>query len=364
LLSQGRYRDLNIHGVPAPLLLRLHRFMLRLRLLEETIATRYHPADQMACPVHLCIGQEAGAAALSEVLTVQDYLFSHHRGHGYYLAKGASLDALVAELHGKASGTNSGMAGSQDISMDEARFFGGAILAGSIGIAVGTALALKLKGSPAIVVAGFGEGATDEGIFWEAVNYAALKKLPILFFCENNGYATYSPQLSRQPADNLSEKVAAFGVPARDLFGNDAVAVHEAVAATVTAMRKNAGPSFLQAYTYRWSSHVGPEDDGYVQYRPDDEKELWKQNCPIALLEEKLLAGGVLDSATKEATLAELQAEIDRAFVLAQDGPFPPVRDWRELNESSVSPLADKLLEEENRQDFDGEQRETLPGPY
>jgi TPP-dependent pyruvate/acetoin dehydrogenase alpha subunit len=364
ILAGGRYRGLNIDGVAPEVLRRLYRFMLRLRMLEEAVAREYHPADEMACPVHLCIGQEAGSAALSEVLQPHDYFYSHHRNHGYYLAKGAPMGALLAEMHGKATGANRGNAGSQDISMEANRFYGGAILAGAIGISVGTGLAIRLQGLQSVAVSGFGEGATDEGIFWEAVNYAALKKLPVLFFCENNRYATYSPQAARQPGDTLTEKVAAFGVPSRSLFGNDVVALYNALSETVDSVRSGQGPAFIQTYTYRWNSHVGPGDDSHLEYRSAAEKDFWRQNCPIDLLDDKMTQAKLITPVWKQQLERELRDEITEAFAFARNSPFPDVPNWQALNESFASPLADRLLAEEDREEFDGHQRETLPGPY
>ena len=176
----------------------------------------YHPADEMRCPIHLCLGQEAVPCGLSIHLSAQDYLFSHHRSHGYFLAKGATLRSLFAELYGKETGSNGGKAGSQDISDASLRFFSGAILAGGIGLAVGSALANQLRKTGAVTVTGFGESATDEGVFWEAINYAQLRKLPVVFLCENNLYATYSHLLKRQPTDSITARVAAFGLKVRD----------------------------------------------------------------------------------------------------------------------------------------------------
>src|SRR5207245_876061 len=156
----------------------------RLRLCEEALAREYHPADEMRCPVHFCVGQEAVPAALSLLLAPADYLFSHHRSHGYYLAKNAPMEALFAELYGKIAGANGGVAGSQDISYPERNFYSGAILSGATAISTGAALAFQYKKTNQVAVAGFGEAATDEGIFWETVNYAAVAKLPIVFVCE------------------------------------------------------------------------------------------------------------------------------------------------------------------------------------
>ncbi len=364
ILKAGRYRGMTLTGLDKPLLLKLYKFMQRLRRVELALIAEYHPADQMRCPVHFCVGQEAVSASLNALLTGDDYMFSHHRSHGYYLSKGAPLRALFAEIYGKAAGANGGKAGSQDISYGEVKFYSGAILAGAMGIAVGTSFGLQYKGSQNIAVTGFGEGATDEGIFWEAVNYAALKKLPCLFMCENNRYATFSPQSARQLGDNLSKKVAAFGLKTIDIFGNDAPLVYRTLSETIAGIRAGNGPAFVQAYTYRWNSHVGPEDDGVNNYRTKDEIEFWKQNCPIVLLEEQLLADGVLNAPQREEILREIDAEIKDAFDFAKSAPFPVNADWHALNYCDESPLADKLLDDAEHHVFNQNQAEAVPGPY
>ena len=364
ILKMGRYRDLSISGIDTELVKGLYRFMLRLRRCEEALMKEYHPADEMRCPVHFCIGQEAVPAALSLLLAQDDYLFSHHRSHGYFLAKGAPMSSLFAELYGRETGSNGGKAGSQEISMPSVNFYSGAILSGILAIAVGTALGFQLKHTPNVAVAGFGEAAPDEGIFWEAINYAVLRKLPVVFLCENNRYATYSHQLKRHPADNISQRVAAFGAKSRVLFGNDVIAVYSAVAEAINYARKGQGPFFIEAYTYRWYGHVGPEDDDYLGYRPKSELEFWKTNCPIALLEEKMVACGLLTPTIKAGIIDEIDGEIADAFKFAKSSPFPGDTNWERLNYSTVSPLADKLLHETKLGEFDKEQPDAIPQPY
>src|SRR5713101_4215317 len=164
ILRAGRYRGAKVGRGEAETARALLRFMLRLRMCEEALAREYHPADEMRCPVHFCVGQEAAPAALSLLLRDDDYLYCHHRSHGYYLAKHAPMPALFAELYGKSTGANGGLAGSQDISFASRRFFSGAILAGATAISLGSAFAFQLRGTDQVAVAGFGESATDEGI--------------------------------------------------------------------------------------------------------------------------------------------------------------------------------------------------------
>lgn len=330
--------------------------MLRLRRCEEALAEEYHPADEMRCPVHFCIGQEAAPAALSLLLKREDYLFSHHRSHGYYLAKGAPMPAMFAELYGKETGANGGRAGSQDISYPSVNFHSGAILAGATAIAVGAASAVQSRGESRVAVAGFGESATDEGIFWEAVSYAALRKLPIIFVCENNNYSVFSPQLKRQAADNISERVATFGLKSVPLFGNDVVLVYNTLKAAIEDGRAGRGPCLVEAYTCRWSGHYGPASDDLVGYRSEEELKAWKENCPIALLEEAMTAGGLLAEASRAALLKEIDAEIAEAFRFAKSSPFPKARDWLAMNYASSSPVAEGLLEDIDVEAFDANQ--------
>jgi pyruvate dehydrogenase E1 component alpha subunit len=360
----GRYSGLSLEGLEEGTIEKLFRHMLRLRLCEEALIREYHPANEMRCPVHFSVGQEAVPAALSLLLRPDDYLFSHHRSHGYYLAKSAPMDRLFAEMYGRTSGASGGKAGSQDISMPECRFYSGAILAGAIAIAVGTAQAVQQQGGDHIVVTGFGEAATEEGVFWEAIHLAALHRLPVVFSCENNKYSAYSPQLKRQTADSLEERAASFGVPSCSVFGNDVAAVYRAFHSAVETARRRRGPTFVQAYTYRWKGHVGPQDDETVGYRDDDEIQFWKSHCPLRLLQETLEKKGLFNAAAYAGWKHDIEEEITAAFAFAKSSPFPAEADWQALNYATQTPLADRLLVDEQAVGFNQYQAEAVPGPY
>jgi pyruvate dehydrogenase E1 component alpha subunit len=369
ITHEALYRDqaipkVTLDGVSPEFAKRLYQAMLRLRRCEEALIREYHPADEIRCPVHFCVGQEAVSASLSLLLRPRDYLFSHHRSHGYYLAKGAPMKALFAELYGKATGASGGKAGSQDISHPESRFYSGAILCGAVAIGVGAAFAEQARGSEAVTVTGFGEAATDEGVFWEAVNYAALKRLPVVFVCENNRYSTYSPQTHRHAADNIHDRVAAFGLPSHALFGNDVLKVYHTLDAAIAAARQQRGPAFIEAYTYRWNGHVGPENDDHIGYRPADEIKFWKDHCPIRLLEQTLFTAGVMSAAEQAAWVQEIDDEIQTAFAYAKASPFPAGAAWRQWNYGTQTPLADRLLHDGEAGQFDQYQMEAVPGPY
>ena len=294
----------------------LYRSMKRIRMVEEALMAEYHPADEMRCPVHFCVGQEAPPAGVCASLEPGDYLFTGHRSHGYYLAKGGSLKAMFAELYGKATGCNAGIAGHHELSDEAVNFYSGTILVGTLAIAAGTALACQMKSDDRVTIAVFGDGGADQGLVYETLNFAALKRLPMVFICENNRYSVTSHQKSRQ-IPNIVGRAGAFGLPARSMSGNDATLVASIMDTALIEARAGYGPSFLELNTYRWCGHVGPEDDDWMEYRPAEELAHWKERCPIRLLEKDINA---LDVASIEAEIAQ---EIAEAFTFAKASPFP-----------------------------------------
>ncbi len=360
ILESG-YRDFDFASVDHEKVRELYRFMVRLRRCEEALVEEYHPANEMRCPVHFCIGQEAVPAALSALLTPKDYLFSHHRSHGYYLAKGCPLEELFAELYGRATGANGGKAGSQDISSSQNRFYSGAILSGAVAIATGTAMGIWQQQGCELSVAGFGEGATDEGVFWEAVSYAVLKELPLVLVCENNKYATISPQNKRQKQLNICERAESFGIRTQAVFGNDVVNVYRTLAEVFEEVRGGGHPFLLEAYTYRWNGHVGPEDDSHINYRTDEEIRFWTEHCPIRLLEHHYPDR---DALLGSEGIEGIEAEIASAFAFAKASEWPTVESWHDENHNDASPKADQLLREIAPKEFDRQQDEAIPGPY
>jgi len=364
LSHSGHYRDLTLDGLEPGVALTLYRQMLRLRRTEEALLAEYHPAEEMRCPIHFCIGQESIPAALSALIGAEDYLFSHHRSHGYYFAKGSPMRELFAEIYGRQAGADGGLAGSQDISHAATHFYSGAILSGAVSIAVGAAFGFKYRRSAQIAVSGFGEGATDEGAFWEAMNYSGKERLPVLFIIENNRYATFSDQLKRQADDNITERVRTFGVRAAKIFGNDAPLAYRTLRQEIARIRSGDGPALVEAYTYRWNSHVGPEDDGANNYRTAEEMAYWKDNCPIALLGERLREAGILDEGARAALESEVGAEIASNFAFAKSASFPSGTNWHRMNYNDASPAADRLLGTAEAGAFDQNQAEAKLGPY
>jgi len=344
------------------LLLELYRHMMRLRRVEEALIREYRVGEGIRCPVHFAIGQEAVPAALSPLLKLEDYLFCHHRSHGYFLSKRAPLNQLIAELFGRATGANGGLAGSQEISCPSVNFHSGAVLTGAASIAVGSALAFQLKGSSQVAVAGFGEAASEEGIFWEAINYAGVKKLPLVYLCENNIYSMYSHQLSRQASDNLHERVKTFGVQTHALYGNDVVAAYLAIKEAVERARRGEGAFFLEFYTYRWSAHVGPESDDHVGYRDSKELDFWKERCPIQLMKRNLENAKLLDVETERKMISEIDQEISEAIQFARSSAYPT--EFLSKNSAPSNPLAEKLLPLSEFEKFDAYQADAVLGPY
>ncbi|XOV79298.1 MAG: thiamine pyrophosphate-dependent dehydrogenase E1 component subunit alpha [Aestuariibacter sp.] len=301
--------------------------MLRIRRVEEAIAERY-PEQKMRCPTHLSIGQEAVAVGVSYGLQCQDKVFSSHRAHAHYLAKGGSLKKLIAELYGKATGCTAGRGGSMHLCDLDAGFVAStAIVANSIPVAVGQALNMQSQKKDGIVIAYFGDGATEEGAFYESVNFAVLKSLPILFVCENNFYSVYSPLSVRQPENHsISRMVKEMGIPAQELDGNNVLKVHQTASQSITDIRSGRGPQFIECFTYRHREHCGPNFDDDLGYRPSEEVTYWHEKDPILCFQQHCdVAGIVIPSITSLLSEQEplIQREIAQAFDFAESSPFP-----------------------------------------
>ena len=297
--------------------------MLRVRLFEEKIVSVY-AKQEMKTPVHLYIGQEAVAAGVSQNLRAEDYVFSTHRNHGHYLCKGADLKPIAAELYGRASGCSGGKGGSMHLVDTSVHCMGtSAIVGGSLALGAGAALAIKLKKEDRLSAVYFGDGACDEGVLQETLNFAALKKLPALFVCENNFYATNSPQSARHADSSISKRAAAFGIPCALADGNDAETVWAAAEKAVAHVRAGGGPYFLEFPTYRWKGHVGPDCDHEKGCRPKEEFFEWVKKCPVEGYRKKLLGEGLLTEALLAEILGAVNAEIEEAWAYAMASPDP-----------------------------------------
>jgi pyruvate dehydrogenase E1 component alpha subunit len=303
---------------------RLYYEMLRIRMIEEKIAELY-PEQEMRCPVHLCIGQEAVAAGVCAHLSRVDYVLSGHRSHGHYLAKGGDLKAMMAELYGRVTGCSGGKGGSMHLVDLSVGFLGATPIVGStIPIAVGTALGSMMRGEPRVTVIFFGEGATEEGVFHESINFAALKQLPVVFVCENNLYSVYSPLSVRQPRGREVFLLArGHEVESHQGDGSDVVEVSRLAEQAIRKAREGGGASFVEFKTYRWREHCGPYYDNHLGYRTEEEFLEWKRRDPIEMFGTRLLNEGVLPSQGVHEMTTTLKAEIEEAVAFAKASPFP-----------------------------------------
>lgn len=304
---------------------RLYYEMVRIRLIEEKIAEHY-PEKEMRCPVHLCIGQEAVAVGVCGALSPQDYVLSNHRSHGHYLAKGGNLKTMIAELYGRVTGCSQGKGGSMHLVDLSIGFLGSTPIVGStIPIAVGTAFASMMRTEQRVTVAFFGDAATEEGVFHESLNFACLKKLPILFVCENNLYSVYSPLSVRQPKGREIFRLAeGHGIEAFQGDGNDVVEVYTRAEKAVKKAREGKGPTFLEFKTYRWREHCGPYYDNDLGYRDEEEFQEWRKRDPIEKLRKFLLGKGILQREEEDNFIEKCELEIQTTIALAKEDPFPP----------------------------------------
>ncbi len=312
------------HRAEADVRIAMYREALRIRLVEDEIVARYGE-QEMRCPTHMCIGQEAPPVGVSAHLQPQDYVFSAHRSHGHYLAKGGDLKAMIAELYGRATGCASGKGGSQHLIDMDAGFLGSApILASTISVGVGAAWAARRRGEDRVVAIYFGDGATEEGAFHEALNFAGVNRLPVVFVCENNLYSVHSQLDMRQPAHRTVKEIGpVHGVEALSGDGNDIDEVWRLGRYAVERARSGANPVLLEFFTYRWKEHCGPLEDGHLGYRSEEEIESWRKRCPVTTYAQRLSEEQVLGDEAAQAMRAEIDAEVAQAFEFAKSSPFP-----------------------------------------
>ena len=298
--------------------------MLRIRMIEEEIASRY-PEGNMRCPTHLSIGQEAIAAIVGSYLNNSDLAVSTHRAHAHYLAKGGNLKAMIAELYGKKNGCSGGKGGSMHLVDTTVGFMGStAIVSNSIPIGAGLALASQLNGDKNIVCIFLGDGAVEEGVFYETVNFAAVRDLPLVFICENNLYSVYSSLKPRQPLNReIHEMVDAIGVTSTQCSGIEVLNLNEKVSQIIAEVRETRRPQFIEISTYRWREHCGPNYDDDLNYRDKSEIKYWKENDALTLFKEKLISQNLLRLNDIEEMSKNIKTEIFSAFEYAEKSEFP-----------------------------------------
>lgn len=301
----------------------MYRDMVRIRKFEEKVYLLFLEGKVLGT-IHQYQGQEAVAVGVCRALRRDDYLTSTHRPHGHCIAKGVSLNSMMAELFAKSTGCCKAKGGSMhmgDIAVGAIPAI--AIVAGGVTLAAGMGLAYKFQKSDRVVACFFGDGAVNEGAFHEGVNLAAIKKLPVIFVCENNFYAASTPMQLTTPV-GIAERAAAYGMPGVVVDGNDAAAVYEATRAAVERARSGGGPTLIECQTYRTVGHSRGDPGAY---RPKEEVELWKQKDPIERLRRSLLADGAATASDLAAIDGEVEGEIEAAVAFADESPAPRPED-------------------------------------
>lgn len=293
--------------------------MLRIRRVEEYLAMRY-AEQEMRCPMHLCIGQEAIAVGVSAALEKTDKVFSNHRAHGHYLAKGGSLSSMVAEMYGRSTGCCGGRGGSMHLIDLNVSFMGSTpIVGGTVPLAVGSAWTSKLGQSKDVTVVYFGDGCFEEGVVAESMNFAALHQLPVLFVCENNDFSVYTRRKDRQPEQAIYKIAQAHGIASDCGNGNDVLFVYAMASKAIECMRQGKGPQFLELSTYRWREHCGPDFDHALNYRPASEIQAGEKTCPLLTFKSVIEVDANLSTQFE----LEIAEEIKQAFDFALASPLP-----------------------------------------
>ena len=307
-------------GMTPDAALGLHRMMVRIRVFENRVAELFGEG-KLPGFVHTYVGQEAAAAGVCARLRNDDYITSTHRGHGHALAKGMTMERVMAELFGRETGACRGRGGSMHVADFSLGMLGAnGIVAGGLGIAAGAGLSARLRGTDQAAAAFFGDGGINKGSFHEALNFASVHRAPVVFVCENNQYAQFTHRSRTTAVEDLSVRAAAYGVPGERVDGNDAGAVYGAAGTAVGRARAGEGPTLLVLDTYRFGGHyVG---DAEV-YREAEEVEARRAADPIRRWEERLAGEGLLDEAEREETWERAEAETAAAEEFAERSPLP-----------------------------------------
>lgn len=300
--------------------------MLRIRLSEESLVEPIIDGT-VRCPVHLYSGEEAIATGVCSNLKKTDYIFGNHRSHGHYLAKGGDMKAMLAEIFGKTTGSSKGRGGSMHLIDVENGVLGIVpIVAGTISLALGSALASKIRKDKRVTVSFFGDGATGEGVLYESLNFASLKKLPIIFACENNYYSTHLPIEEIRSSNNIAEIARPFNIESMKVDGNNVLEVYAAANKAVDLCRNNNGPVFMEFSTYRLRGHVGPDDNiqgTHTDIRPKEEIERWKAKDPIKHLYNYLILNNIFSQVQLTKIEEKVREEVNEAMLFAKNSEKP-----------------------------------------
>jgi TPP-dependent pyruvate/acetoin dehydrogenase alpha subunit len=331
LLTLGDLADATKYSEPIALGTRggvqLRSFLERMKLIRRTeeVIGDLVTAGAVRCPCHLAIGQEACAVGVASALDVsRDRLFGAHRSHGHYLAIGASVERLLAEVLGRRTGCSGGMGGSMHLIAPELGLLGTVPIVGAtVPMAVGAALAAWMDGTGGVATVFLGDGATEEGVVQESLNFAANYPLPVLFACENNLFSSHLHIRLRQPSDSVARHAKAHGMAWETIDGNDVVAVADSAERAVTRARASGRPTFIEMVTYRWRGHVGPREDVDVGVKRTGDLAHWKKRDPIRRLTEAMLSAQLLDGGELDAIEASIERKVSTALEAAQAAPYP-----------------------------------------
>lgn len=300
------------------------RRMLRIRLFEER-ASGLMAKSQLPGVLHNSIGQEAEIVGACMALRNDDYMTGNHRSHGHPIGKGVELAPLMAELFGKRTGVCRGKGGSMHLAAFSAGSLGESGIVGSLmPVAVGAGLSARLRGTDQVCLCFFGDGAANCGPFHESLNLAAVWKLPVVFLCENNGYAIHTAQSEVMSVADVAQRASAYGIPGVIVDGQDVMAVHETVSVAVARARSGGGPTLVEAKTYRYCPHS--EAGGTAKatvYRSEAEVKSWLSRDPIEIFSTRLRSTAVLAADAFEALTASVQAEVEAAVTFALQSPAP-----------------------------------------
>jgi len=315
---------------PKEFLIGLYRTMVRIRLCEESLVEPILNGEVLS-PVHLYSGEEAVATGVCAALSEEDYIFGTHRSHGHYLAKGGSMGELIAEIYGKETGCSRGRGGSMHIIEPTKGMMGAApIVAGTISLALGAALASRIRREKRVSVSFFGDGATGEGVLYESLNFAALKRLPILFVCENNLYSTHMPIRECRPNLPIFHIGKPFGISSFRVNGNDVLKVYETAKEAVDSCREGRGPVFVECVTYRLRGHVGPDDNiqgAHADIRPQEEIDKWKRKDPLGSFKRYLIKNAIAEKQELEEIEQTAQEETSKAHAFTKNSSHPKQSD-------------------------------------
>ncbi len=303
------------------------RHLIRIRQFEDRVADLLD-TDDINCPTHLYTGQEAVAVGVCQALSIDDYIWGTHRSHGHYLAKGGNMDTMMAELYGKETGCSHGRGGSMHLLAKEVGILGTVPMVGAtIPMAVGSALVSSIKKDQKVSVAFFGDGATEEGVFHEALNFASLKKLPVIFVCENNLYSSHLRIEDRRSQNNIYKSAEAHGMEGITVDGNNTLDVYQKAVEAVTKARSGLGPTLIECKTNRWRGHVGPSWDLDVNIREKEELDHWMEKDPIEILSKEMIQTNEITPQDLDAIKQAVASEIESSVEFARKSPFPDVKE-------------------------------------